>query len=67
MCKALNEANYWLIEMNIRKTPQASVSSFIVLSLVEKAILQFFLNILDYIKRALRNKTRTFLLLQARN
>ena len=56
MCRALIEKNYWLIEMNIRKTPQASVFSFIVLKLAEKAVLHFLLNMLDYIKRALRNK-----------
>ena len=56
MCGALNERNYWLIEMNIRKTPQAWVFSFIVLNLVEETVVHFLLNMLDYIKQALRNK-----------
>ena len=56
MCGALNERNYWLIQMNIRKTPQAWVFSFIVLNLVEEAVVHFLLNMLDYIKQALRNK-----------
>ena len=56
MCRALNERIYWLIEMNIGKTPQALVFSFIVLNLVEKAVLHFLSNMLDYIKRDLRNK-----------
>ena len=56
MHRALNERSYRLIEMIIRKTLQASAFSFIVLNLVEKAISQFLLIILDYIKSALRNK-----------
>ena len=42
--------------MNIRKTPQTSVFSFIALNIVEKAVLHILLNMLYYIKRALRNK-----------
>ena len=42
--------------MNFRKTPQTSVSSFMVLNVVEKAVLHFLVNTLHYIKRALRNK-----------
>ena len=56
MCRVVNEKNYWLIEMNNSKTPQALVFGFIVLNLVEKAVLRFFLNMLNYIKRVLRNK-----------
>ena len=54
--RALNERSYWLIEMNIRKTLQASTFSFIVLNLAEKAVLHFFLIILNYIMSALRKK-----------
>ena len=42
--------------MNIRKTLQVSAFSFIVLNLAEKAVLNFLLIMLDYIKRALRKK-----------
>ena len=45
-----------LIEMNIRKTLQASAFSFIALNLAEKAVLDLHLIILDYIKSALRKK-----------
>ena len=48
--------NYWLIEVNIRKTLQGSVFSFIVLILAKKAVLHFLLIMLDYMKRALRKK-----------
>ena len=44
--------SYWLIEINIRKTLQASAFSFIVLNLAEKAALHFLLIMLDYIKSA---------------
>ena len=37
------EKSYWLIEMNIRKTLQASAFGFIVLNLTEKAALHCFL------------------------
>ena len=48
--------NYLLVEMNIRKTLQASpVFSFIVLNLAEKAVLHFCI-ILDYVKSAKSNK-----------
>ena len=42
--------------MNIWKTSQTSAFSFIVLNVVEKAVLHFLVNTLHYIKRALRNK-----------
>ena len=42
--------------MKIRKKLQASVFSFIVLNLAEKAVLHFVLIILRYIKSALRKK-----------
>ena len=45
-----------MIEMNIRKTLQASAFSFIALNLTEKAVLHLRLIILDYIKSALRKK-----------
>ena len=48
--------SYWLIEMNIRKTLQASAFNFIVLNLVEKAVLHFLLIMLDYIKSTLWKK-----------
>ena len=54
--KALNERSYWLIEMNNRKTLQASAFSFIVLNLAEKAVLHFFIVMLNYIMSALRKK-----------
>ena len=54
--RALNERSYWLIEMNIRKTLQASAFSFIVLNLAEKAVLHFFLIMLNYIMSALQKK-----------
>ena len=41
MCRAVNERKYWLIEMNIKKTLQASAFSFIVLNLVEEAVLHY--------------------------
>ena len=42
--------------MNIRKTLQASAFSFIVLNLAKKAVLHFFLIMLNYIMTALRKK-----------
>ena len=41
MCRAINKRSYWLIEMNIKKTLQASAFSFLVLNLVEKAVLHY--------------------------
>ena len=54
--RALNERSYWLIEMNIRKTLQASAFSFTVLNLAKKAVLHFFLIMLNYIMSALQKK-----------
>ena len=52
MCKAVKEISYWLIELNIKKTLLPSALSFLVLNLVEKAVLHYAgLN-----KSALRNK-----------
>ena len=42
--------------MNIRKTLQASAFSFIVLNLAKKAVLHFFLIMLNYIMSALQKK-----------
>ena len=42
--------------MSGRKALQASVFSFIVLNLADKAVLHFLLIMLDYIKSALRKK-----------
>ena len=42
--------------MNIRKTLQASAFSFVALNLPEKAVLHFFLIMLNYIMSALRKK-----------
>ena len=52
--RAVNERSYWLTEMNVRKTLQASAFSFIVLNAAEKAVLHFFLIMLSYIMSALR-------------
>ena len=41
MCKAVNERSYWLVEMNIKKTLLPSGLSFLVLNLVEKAVLHY--------------------------
>ena len=41
MCREVNETSYWLIEMNIKKTLLPSVSSSLVLNLVEKAVLHY--------------------------
>ena len=41
--RALNERSCWLIEMYIKKTQQAPAFSFMVLNLVEKAVLHFLL------------------------
>ena len=58
-----SKSSYWLIdEMNIRKTLQASAFSFIVLNLAEKAVLHFFLIMLNYIMSALRRKQLQLLL-----
>ena len=56
MHRALNEKGYWLIEMKISKTLQASVFSFIVLNLVEEAVLHVLLIMVGYAKSALPNK-----------
>ena len=56
MHRALNERSYWLIEMNIRKTLQASAFSLIALSLVEKSVLHNLLIIVDHVKSAIQNK-----------
>ena len=56
MHRALNERSYGLIEVNIRKTLQASAFGFIVLNLVGKALSHFLLIMVDYVKSALRNK-----------
>ena len=52
MCKAVNEISYWLIELNIKKTLLPSALSFLVLNLVEKAVLHYS----GLYKSALRNK-----------
>ena len=52
MCKAVNERSYWLVEMNIKKTLLPSGLSFLVLNLVEKAVLHYA----GLYKSALRNK-----------
>ena len=52
----LNERSYWLIEMKIRKILHASAFSFIVLNLVEKAVLQILLILVDHVKSVLRNR-----------
>ena len=52
MCKAVNERSYWLVEMNIKKTLLPSALSFLVLNLVEKAVLHYS----ALYKSALRNK-----------
>ena len=51
MCRAVNERSPWLIEMNIKKTLQASAVSFLVLNLVKKAVLHYA----GLYKSALRN------------
>ena len=56
MHRALNEKNYWLIEINIRKTLQASAFSLIVLNLTEKAVLHILLIMVDYVQNSLPNK-----------
>ena len=56
MYRALNEKSYRLIEMNIRKTLQASAFSFIALNLVEKSVFHILLIMVDYVNSAQRNK-----------
>ena len=56
MHRVLNERSYGLIEVNMRKTLQASAFGFIVLNLVGKALSHFLLIMVDYVKSALRNK-----------
>ena len=46
--------------MSIRKTLQASAFIFIILNLAEKAVLHFFLIMLNYIMSALRKKQLQF-------
>ena len=41
MCRAVNERSYWLIEMNIKKTLLPSALNFLVLNLVEEAVLHY--------------------------
>ena len=45
--------------MKIRKRLQVLAFTFIALNLVEKAVLQFFLIMVHYVKRALRNRQQT--------
>ena len=45
-----------LIEINIRKTLQASAFSLIVLNLTEKAVLHILLIMVDYVQNSLPNK-----------
>ena len=52
MYRAANERNYWLIEINFNKTLLPSSLSFLVLNLVEKAVLHYA----GLYKSALRNK-----------
>ena len=52
MCKAVNERSYWLVEMNIEKTLLPSALSFLVLNLVEKAVL----HCAELYKSTLRNR-----------
>ena len=56
MHRALNEKSYWLIEMNIRKTLQASAFSLIFLNLVEKSVLHILLIMVGHVKSAIQNK-----------
>ena len=56
MRRAFNEKSYWLFEMNIRKTLQASPFSFIALNSVEKSVLHILLITVDYVKSAIQNK-----------
>ena len=51
-CRAVNERSYWLIEMNIKKTLLPSALGFLVLNLVEKAVLHYA----GLYKSALRKK-----------
>ena len=41
MCRVVKERSYWLIEMSFKKTLQASAFSFLVLNVVEKAVLHY--------------------------
>ena len=56
MHRALNEKRYWLIEIHIRKTLQASAFSLIALNLVQKSVLHILLIMVDYVKSAIQNK-----------
>ena len=58
MHRAINES-YLFIEMKIRKKLLASAFSFITLKLVEKDALHFFFIMVEYVKRALRNRQQT--------
>ena len=52
MYRAVNERSYWLIEINFKKTLLPSSLSFVVLNLVEKAVLHYA----GLYKNTLRNK-----------
>ena len=52
MCRVVNKRRYWLIEMNIKNKLLPSALSFLVLNLVEKAVLHYA----GLYKRALQNK-----------
>ena len=56
MYRVLKERSYRLIKMNIRKTLQEIVFSFIALTLVEKTVIHFLLVISDYVKNTQRKK-----------
>ena len=61
MCWVVNEKNYWLIEMNNRKTLQALFFGFIVLNLVEKSVLRFFFKYAELYKtRSTKQTTDNF-------
>ena len=52
MCRVVNKRRYWLIEMNIKNKLLPSALSFLVLNLVEKAVLHYA----GLYKTTLRNK-----------
>ena len=56
MHRALNEKSCWLIEINIRKTLQASGFSLIPLNLIEKSVLHILLIMVGHVKSAMQNK-----------
>ena len=51
LCRAVNERKYWFVKMNIKKTLLPSALSFLILNLVEKAVLHYA----GLCKSALRN------------